>query len=215
MRNFYFECKWPQIKNVFRYIFIIKFLILISVLEGVNLSALGFVDDMQQLKITGTIADESGNPMVGVNIQVEGSTLGVISDVNGKYSIEVPDRNAVLIFSFIGYTPQRTPVEGRTVLDLTMVPDTKALEEVVVIGYGTQKKVNVIGSVTTVSTEELNAAPVSMVSNALAGRMAGAIVQQGSGEPGNNAAVILIRGKATLGNNSPLVVVDGIPGRDM
>ena len=111
----------------------------------------------------------------------------------------MPDRNAVLIFSFIGYASQRVSPEGKTVIDLTMVPDTRALDEVVVIGYGTQKKVNVIGSVTTVTNEELNTAPVSMVSNALAGRMPGAIVQQGSGEPGNNASVILIRGKATLG----------------
>ena len=153
--------------------------------------------------------------MPGVNIQVEGSTTGVISDVNGKYSIEMPDPKAVLIFSFIGYTSQRVSPEGKTVIDLTLVPDTRSLEEVVVIGYGSQKKVNVIGSVTTVTTEELNTAPVSMVSNALAGRMPGAIVQQGSGEPGNNAAVILIRGKGTLGDNSQLIVVDGIPGRDM
>jgi len=215
MRNFCSECKLPLIKNVFKCIFIINFLILINILAGVNLSALSFGDEMQQLKIAGTVTDESGNPMPGVNIQVEGTTTGVNSDINGKYSIDLPDRNSVLIFSFIGYTPQRISPEGKTVIDLTMVPDTKSLEEVLVIGYGTQKKVNAIGSITTVTSEELNTAPVSMVSNALAGRMPGAIVQQGSGEPGNNAAVILIRGKATLGDNSPLIVVDGIPGRDM
>ena len=215
MKNFCFECKLPMTKNVLKYIFILNFLILTNILAGFNLSALGFDSDLQQSKITGTVIDESGNPMPGVNVQVEGSNIGVISDLNGKYSIDVPNRNAVLIFSFIGYTSQKVTPEGRTVVDLSMVPDTRALEEVVVIGYGTQKKVNVIGSVTTVTTEELNTAPVSMVSNALAGRMPGAIVQQGSGEPGNNASVILIRGKATLGNNSPLVVIDGIQGRDM
>lgn len=215
MKNFCFECKLPMTKNVLKYIFILNFLILTNILAGFNLSALGFDSELQQLKITGTVIDESGNPMPGVNVQVEGSNIGVISDLNGKYSIDVPGSNAVLIFSFIGYTSQKVSPEGRAVIDLSMVPDTRTLEEVVVIGYGTQKKVNVIGSVTTVTTKELNTAPVSMVSNALAGRMPGAIVQQGSGEPGNDASVILIRGKATLGNNSPLVVIDGIQGRDM
>ena len=215
MKKFCLKCKLPLNKNVFKYIFILNLLVLTNILTGLNLSALSVGTELQQLKITGTITDESGNPMVGVNVQVEGSTIGVISDINGKYSIGLPDRNAVLIFSFIGYANQRISPEGRSVIDLAMVPDTRSLEEVVVIGYGTQKKVNVIGSVTTVTSEEINSAPVSMVSNALAGVMPGAIVQQGTGEPGNNSSVILIRGKATLGNNSPLIVVDGIPGRDM
>ena len=98
---------------------------------------------------------------------------------------------------------------------LPLQSEALALEEVVVIGYGTQKKVNVIGSVTTVSADEINSAPVSMLSNAIAGRMPGAIVQQGTGEPGNDQSIILIRGKSTLGDNSPLIVVDGIAGRDM
>ena len=171
---------------------------------------------LQQQVITGNVTDSNtGEPMPGVNIQIEGSTIGAISDANGKYSINVTDRSAVLLFSFIGYTPQRISSGGKPVIDITMVPETASLDEVVVIGYGTQKKVNVIGSVTTVTNEQINSAPVSMVSNALAGKMPGAIIQQGSGEPGNNASSILIRGKATLGNNSPLVVIDGIPDRDM
>ena len=215
MKKFCFECKLPPSKNAFKYIFILNFLILINILTGISLSAFSSEIELQQISISGTILDESGNPMPGVNVMVEGSSIGVLSDVNGKYSIDLPDRTGVLVFTFVGYITQKAPAEGRTVIDLTMVPDTRALEEVVVIGYGTQKKVNVIGSVTTVTAEEINSAPVSMVSNALAGRLPGAIVQQGSGEPGNNAAEILIRGRATLGDNSPLIVVDGIPGRDM
>ena len=180
-----------------------------------SILAIASESEPQQNRVTGTVTDESGNTMPGVNVQVEGSNIGVISDVNGKYSIDIPNGNAVIIFSFIGYTPQRVSPQGKMVIDLVMVPDTKALEEVVVIGYGTQKKVNVIGSVTTVSSEEINSAPVSMLSNAIAGRMPGAIVQQGTGEPGNDGSVILIRGKSTLGDNSPLIVVDGIAGRDM
>jgi len=170
----------------------------------------------QQRTVTGTVTDsQTSQAMPGVNVLIKGTTTGSISDANGRYSIIVIDPNSVMVFSFIGYVSEEVPMAGRSVVDVALRSELLQLEEVVVIGYGTQKKVNVIGSVTTVATEEINAAPVSMVSNALAGRMPGAIIQQESGEPGNNAAIILIRGKSTLGNNSPLIVVDGIPGRDM
>ena len=100
-------------------------------------------------------------------------------------------------------------------IDIKMVESAVGLDEVVVVGYGTQKKINVIGSVTTISAKEITTAPISNISNALAGRLTGAVIQQGGGEPGNDAATILVRGVATLGNNSPLIVVDGIPGRDL
>jgi len=169
----------------------------------------------QGRKITGKVTDQGGALLPGVSVVVKGTTTGVITDANGNYSISGIPANATLQFSFVGMKMQEIAVGNKTTVNLVLTEETIGLEEVVAIGYGTQKKVNVIGSVTTMTSEELNTAPVSMVSNALAGRMPGAIVQQGSGEPGNDAAVILIRGKATLGNNSPLVVVDGIPGRDM
>ena len=102
-----------------------------------------------------------------------------------------------------------------TQIDIRMAEAAVGLDEVVVVGYGTQKKVNVIGSVTTISAKEITTAPISSISNALAGRLNGAVIQQSGGEPGNDAATILVRGVATLGNNSPLIVVDGIPGRDL
>ena len=166
--------------------------------------------------VTGKVTDsQTGEALPGVNIVIKGTTVGVNTDVNGEYSITVTDKNAILVVTFIGYTPQEIPVTDKVVIDVVLVTETTNLNEVVVIGYGSQKKVNVIGSVTTVTNKELNTAPVSMVSNALAGRMPGAIVQQGSGEPGNNASQILIRGKSTLGDNTPLIVIDGIPDRDM
>ncbi|MFH1321711.1 MAG: TonB-dependent receptor [Bacteroidota bacterium] len=174
-----------------------------------------YADDLQQIQVTGTIVDEDGNPMPGVNVVVKGTFIGTMTDADGKYTLVVPDQNAFLTASFIGYVSAEVPVGNRNVIDITLTSEALTLEEVVVIGYGTQKKVNVIGSVTTVTSEELNSAPISMISNALAGRMPGAIVQQGTGEPGNDASIILIRGKSTLGNNSPLIVVDGIAGRDM
>jgi len=200
-------------KNVFKYIFIIKFLILVSILAGINLSATEFRYDVQQLKIIGTVKDESENPMPGVNIQVEGSTLGVISDTEGKYSIEIPDRNAVLIFSFIGYIPQRIPTEGKTVIDLTMVPETQALGEVVVIGYGIQKKVNVVGSISQISSEQFVGRSVPLLSNALTGQMTGVSVITRSGAPGTSSGTIRVRGVGSFGATpDALVLIDGIPG---
>ena len=184
--------------------------------------ALGFpgvlatASGLQQIRVSGTITDaSSGELMPGVNIQVKGTSIGAITDANGKYSLNVPGQASVLSFSFIGYSSKEMTVGDKTVLDITLEPELSTLEEVVVIGYGTQKKVNVIGSITTITNEEINSAPVSMISNALAGRMAGVIVQQETGEPGADAANILIRGQATLGYKSPLIVVDGVAGRDM
>lgn len=205
MKKICLKCKLPLIKNVFKDVFNLKFLVLISILAGVNLSAPGFGYEFQQLKITGTVTDESGNPMPGINIQVEGRSIGVISDINGKYSIEIPDRNAVLIFSFIGYDPQRISPEGKTVIDLTMVPSTKALEEVVVIGYGTQKKINLTGSVASIQSEELVKVPAANISEILAGKTPGLMTKQSTGLPGDDATTLSIRGFG-----SPLVLVDGV-----
>ena len=166
-------------------------------------------------EIKGTVLDSvTRTTLPGVSIQVKGTNKGISTGLNGEYSIQAK-KGDVIVASFIGYEKNEVVVGDQNVINIILRESSAALEEVVVIGYGSQKQVNVIGSVKTVTNKELNSAPVSMVSNALAGRMPGVIVQQASGEPGNDASVILIRGKATLGNNSPLVVVDGIPGRDM
>jgi TonB-linked SusC/RagA family outer membrane protein len=171
---------------------------------------------MTAIEIKGKVTSlASGESLPGVNVLVKGSSTGTVTDIEGKYSINVPNDDDILVFSFIGYVTQEVPVNGRTTIDVAMVEDVQSLEEVVVVGYGTQKQVNVIGSVTTVDSEALTVAPVTNISNALAGRLPGAIVQQRSGEPGKDAASILIRGSATLGNSAPLVVIDGIPGRDL
>jgi TonB-linked SusC/RagA family outer membrane protein len=163
-------------------------------------------------KVTSS-SDEEGIP--GVNIMVKGTLTGTVTDVKGSYNLTVPNENDTLVFSSIGYKTQEVVVNGRTVIDIIMEEDLQSLDEVVVIGYGTEKQVNVIGSVTTIDSEAIAGAPVSSISNALSGRLPGATVQQRSGEPGNDAASILIRGNSTLGNSAPLIVVDGIPGRDL
>ena len=169
----------------------------------------------QTTVITGQITDqENSNPLPDVTVTIKGNTAGTTSNAQGQFSIKAAG-NATLVFSYVGYLTKEVPVDNRSVVNIQLTADNKSLNEVVVIGYGKQKKINVIGSVATVSSKEITAAPVSSLSNALAGRLPGAVIQQGSGEPGNDAASILIRGSSTLGENQPLVVVDGIPGRDL
>ena len=169
----------------------------------------------QQKNISGKVTDESGLSLPGVTVIIKGTTNGTVTDVDGEYTISnVPD-NTTLQFSFVGMKMQEVLVGNQTSINIKMEVDAIGLEEVIAIGYGTQKKVNVIGSVTSVSGENLTSAPVSRVSNALAGRLPGGIFMQDSGEPGNDESTIRIRGNSTLGNNSPLIVIDGIPGRDL
>lgn len=167
------------------------------------------------MAIEGTVRDGSGNPLPGVTVIVQGTTTGATTDADGHYRIPSAADTGTLVFTYIGYQTLEVPVQGKTTIDVQLTASSTSLNQVVVIGYGTEKKVNVIGSVSTISNKELTASPVSNISSALAGRLPGAVVQQGNGEPGKNAASLLVRGMATLGDNTPLVVVDGIPGRDL
>lgn len=166
-------------------------------------------------KIQGKATDRSGDPIPGITVIVKGTTQGTITDAAGSYLLTNVAEDAILQFSFVGMKSQEIEISGKTTIDVIMEEETIGIDEIVAIGYGVEKKKNVIGSVTTISNKELTASPVSRVSNALAGRLPGAIVQQRTGEPGNDEATILIRGKATLGSTAPLVVIDGIPGRDL
>lgn len=162
------------------------------------------------ISVTGSIKDKEGNPIPGANILVKGTSAGTTSDADGKYSLEVPDDNAVLIFSFIGYVTQEVPLNGRTVIDVTLLEDVQNLAEVVVVGYGTEKKVNLTGSISTISSEQIKNSPVGQTSMALQGLAPGVTVSQRSGQPGRDGGTIRIRGLGTLGDNNPLVMVDGV-----
>ena len=184
----------------------------------------GSVADQQQIRVTGTITDASnGQAMPGVNIQVKGTGIGAISDENGKYTLSVTEPNATLVFSFIGYVTQEIPLAGKNVIDVALTGELTGLDEVVVVGYGTQKRANVVGSVTSISGNAIQSIPSSSVSTAIAGRLPGSVVIQETGEPGNLSARILIRGRSTLGgsrasnvsNTRPLVIIDGVQGRSM
>jgi TonB-linked SusC/RagA family outer membrane protein len=165
---------------------------------------------LQQLTVTGTVKDQDGQTMPGVNIQVEGTTTGGISDANGRYSIPVPNANAVLVFTFVGYQELKVPVDGRSRVDVTLAPSTESLEEVVVIGYGTQKKKDVTSAISIVNVNDITKSPVSNVTNALVGVTAGVEVQSNQGQPGTMASV-RIRGVGSTNTTDPLWVVDGIP----
>jgi TonB-dependent SusC/RagA subfamily outer membrane receptor len=173
-------------------------------------------DDQQQIKVSGTITDASTKEaMVGVNIQIKGTTLGAISDVNGKYTLNITDPNATLVFSFIGYVNQEIQLGGRTSVDVALSSEVTGLEEVVVVGYSTQRKVTVTGSVVTTRGDDIKKSPAINVSNNLIGRMPGLTAVSRSGEPGKDGSTLRIRGSNTLGDNSPLIVVDGIANRGM
>lgn len=179
---------------------------------------------MQERTITGTVTDERGEPLPGVAITIRGTTIGTVTDVNGVYTITVPATAEYLTFTYVGMQTRNILIGEQLNIDIALAEDRLGLDEVVVIGYGTQTRANVIGSVTSVRSDDLTAAPVSRVSNALAGRLPGGIFMQEGGEPGNDQARILIRGVSTMrgananermNNNAPLIVIDGIPGRDM
>ncbi|QNF33519.1 TonB-dependent receptor [Adhaeribacter swui] len=168
----------------------------------------------QQKTVTGTVKDERSAPIPGVTVLVKGASKGTTTDVSGKFNLQVsPDE--VLVFSIIGYVSREVPVGNRTTIDVNMSEDMQNLSEVVIVGFGAEKKVNVIGSIETISTKEIKASPVGSVSNALAGRLPGLVVQQPQGEPGADAAQLLIRGRGTLGNSAPLIIIDGTEGRDI
>ncbi|MCE7042166.1 TonB-dependent receptor [Dyadobacter sp. CY312] len=161
------------------------------------------------LRVSGRISDERGEGLPGVNIVQKGTQKGSVTDTDGRYEVEVTDTLAVLVFSFVGYLSQELPVGRSTTIDVVLKVDNKSLEEVVVVGYGVQKKVNLTGSVAAVDGDEMLKTPVTNVTNALTGRLPGLIAVNGNGKPGSGSS-ISIRGASTFGDNSALVLVDGI-----
>lgn len=164
--------------------------------------------------ISGTVTDEQGNPLPGVNVLLKGTGSGTTADANGKYTLSIPDDDAVLVFTFIGYQTQEISVLGKTTVDIVLLPDARTLQEVVVVGYGTQRKVDVTGAISSVSSKDFEGQPITRVDQALQGRVTGVQVTNSSGSPGG-AVRIRIRGVNSLsGDNDPLYVVDGFVGAD-
>jgi TonB-linked SusC/RagA family outer membrane protein len=162
--------------------------------------------------ISGTVSDENGEVLPGVNILVKGSTVGTTSDGSGKFTLYVPEDATTLVFSFIGYTTQEVAVDNRTVIDVSLAPDVTSLQEVVVVGYGEQKKETLTGAVATVNNQVFqDRGVVSNPLSALQGQVAGVVVTRGSAAPGQEGWNFQIRGATSVNSTDPLVIVDGIP----
>jgi len=161
--------------------------------------------------IRGTITDEKGEPIIGANVGEKGTTNGTVTDIDGNFTLTV-EENAVIHISYIGYLAQDIPTVSRITFDIVLQEDTKALEEVVVVGYGTQKKVNLTGAISTLNNEELVRRPSGQLSATLQGLAPGVTITTNSGQPGLNTGIIRIRGIGTLNNNTPLVLIDGLEG---
>lgn len=163
---------------------------------------------LQQAAITGTITDaSSGEALPGANVFIKGTTQGAISDPDGSYTLEASEGD-VLVFSFVGYLVKELTVGSETVIDVALEPDVLSLEEIVVVGYGTQKRIEVTGAISSVSSDDITAIPVATADQALQGRAAGVTVTN-NGSPGT-APTIRVRGLSTVNNMDPLYVIDGV-----
>jgi len=164
-----------------------------------------------QIKVSGTVIDSKNEPLIGVNIKVDGTKIGTISDANGKYNIQVPDNKSQLVFSYIGYKTIQQEVGTKNVINIILLEDSKNIDEVVVVAYGTQRKSHLTGAVSSLKNDKLDEIPVSRVDQVLQGKLAGVNVQQTDPEAGE-APAITIRGMNSISAAvAPLVVVDGFP----
>ncbi|MEM6378260.1 MAG: carboxypeptidase-like regulatory domain-containing protein [Bacteroidota bacterium] len=172
---------------------------------------LGLVHLVAQITVTGKVLDLQEQPLIGVNIVIDGTTNGTITDVDGSYSLTVPNSEAILAFSYTGYQTQKIAVGNQSTIDMVLAEDSELLDEVVVIGYGKQTKKELTGAIVQVKAEEIEKLATSDFASAIQGQMAGVSVRNGSGAPGTNSQ-ITIRGVTSFqdGGSEPLYVVDGV-----
>jgi len=166
-----------------------------------------------QSLVTGTVTDQTGTPLPGVSVVVDGTTQGVSTDFDGNYSIDVESPDAVLVYSYIGFLTQNVERNGQSTIDVQMQEDVQNLDEVVVVGYGTQKKATLTGAVATTTGEDLEKSAAPNLGVALAGKVPGLFIDTGNAAPGAENTAIRVRGTNTFNNASALVVIDGIPAR--
>lgn len=179
-------------------------------ISGRNVNIIKKTDEnLQYRKYKGVVKDGAGNPIIGANVLVENTTIGVITDIDGNFNLDAKEGD-ILKISYIGFLAQEIKLGTKHSLTITLKEDTEMLDEVVVVGFGTQKKVNLTGSVESVSVKDLNKRLVGQTSLALQGLVPGISITQRSGQPGKDGGTISVRGKTTLGNNDVLVLVDGV-----
>ena len=161
--------------------------------------------------VSGNVVDETGLPVIGVNVKVKGTTIGAITDLDGNFTLKGVPQNAVLVVSYVGYKEQEIKVGTQSQLSIKLQEDTELIDEVVVVGYAAQKKVNLTGSVSSVNMADIaEKRPITNLSSGLAGMASGISVTSSSNVPGNDNASILVRGQGTLNNSAPLIIIDGV-----
>ena len=169
----------------------------------------GTTSQQDEFVVEGTVISGTDNlSLIGVNIIEKGTSNGTITDMDGHYTITVSSPEAVIVYRYIGYRTQEIPVNGQSVIDVVLEEEIEMLDEVVVVGYGVQKKVDVTGAISSIQTEEMASIPVTNVATAIQGKAAGVQIIQNSGAPGSEVS-IKIRGTGTINNSEPLYVVDG------
>jgi TonB-dependent starch-binding outer membrane protein SusC len=172
---------------------------------------LNAMETIQQFKVTGSIQDDAtGEPIPGANILVEGTTIGVVSDLDGKFSIDVPSTTSVLLISYIGYITQKIEVNNQSAINIRLIPDVKSLEEVVVVGYGVVKKRDLTGSVSSIKSEDIAKTASSNAMQSMQARMPGLDIQQKTGEAGSGLDITLRGSRSISASNAPLILVDGV-----
>ncbi|HEX8022569.1 SusC/RagA family TonB-linked outer membrane protein, partial [Mucilaginibacter sp.] len=163
------------------------------------------------LKISGKVVDEKNQPLIGVSVSVKGTTRGTVTDINGDFSITIARASDILVFKYIGFLTLERTAEGAAPLTIKLTADAKALSEVVVIGYGTKKKIDLTGTVSSIQAEEITRANATGTQDAMQGRIAGVDIKRGSGKPGSDFSVEIRGANSITGNTQPLYVIDGVP----
>ncbi|MGQ9620682.1 MAG: SusC/RagA family TonB-linked outer membrane protein, partial [Bacteroidales bacterium] len=199
-------------KKVLSYLFSLKGtllplgrIILVGIFLLFQLGALA-----QQRTISGTVRDNNNVPLAGVTVLLKGTTVGTITDANGRFTLNVPVSGGILVFTFVGMSEREVPIGASNTYDVVLTESVTALEEIVVVGYGAQKKESAVGAITQVGSASLQKTAAVNVTNALSGKLSGLFTNQRSGEPGLNAAEIIVRGLSSWNSSAPLVLVDGV-----
>lgn len=202
-----------NLKNFFLHFILVVVIFCVPVfgLSSFGLRAQSSQQNNQKLLLKGTVVDETGVPLIGVNIKLEGSTTGTLTDMDGNYSLEIPSGKSQVTFSYIGYLSQTLAVSGKSVLNVKLLPNTKQLEEVVVVGYGTQKTKDLTGNISAVTAKDFDKAPVTNAEGLIANKISGVQVLPSSGKPGAGSSFLIQGGASLNASNDPLVVIDGLP----
>ena len=208
MNSKFILCDLSHLQNRFHILSNLKKYILLLFLLSSS-----YCINAQSITVNGTVKDPQGGALIGVNVKVKDAPTGVNTNAEGKFSLAVKSVNDILVFSYIGFVTQEITIGNRTIMDVVLMPNLTELEEVVVVGYGTQSKRTITGSIVEVKGDILERSPTVSITNSLGGRLPGVTALNRSGEPGSDVAQLLIRGKSTLGSTSPLVVIDGVAGR--